>query len=43
MAFDWDDISPAATEVLLWVRKTFGVDQKPKPNKPKRRVVQTEA
>jgi hypothetical protein len=43
MAFDWEDISPAAKEVLLWVGKTFGVDQKPKPNRPKRRVVQTEA
>jgi len=43
MAFDWDDISPAAKEVLLWVGKTFGVDQKPKPSKPKRRVVQAEA
>jgi hypothetical protein len=43
MAFDWEDISPAAKEVLLWVGKAFGVDQKPKPNKPKRRVVQTEA
>ena len=43
MAFEWDEIRPAAKEVLLWVGKTFGVDQKPKPNKPKRRVVQTEA
>ena len=43
MACEWDEISPAAKEVLLWVGKTFGVDQKPKPNKPKRRVVQTEA
>jgi hypothetical protein len=43
MAFDREDISPAAKEVLLWVGKTFGVDQKPKPNKPKRRMVQTEA
>jgi hypothetical protein len=30
MAFDWEDISPAAKEVLLWVGKTFWVDQKPK-------------
>lgn len=43
MAFDWEDISPAAKEVLLWVGKTFGVDQRPKPNKPKHRVVQREA
>jgi hypothetical protein len=43
MAFDWEDISPAAKEVLLWVGKTFGVDQKSKPSKLKRRMVQTEA
>ena len=42
MAFDWEDISSAAKEVLLWVGKTFGVAQTLKPSKPKRRVVQTE-
>jgi hypothetical protein len=36
MAFDREDISPAAKEVLLWVGKTFGVDQKPKPSNPRK-------
>ena len=45
VAFDWEAISPAVKQLLLWVGTTFGVRQQPQSKGTKRtsKVVQVEA
>jgi hypothetical protein len=36
VAFEWDAISPAVKQLLLWVGNTFGIEQLPQTKQEKR-------